>query len=351
MPAGGGIAGAVRVRPLTRVSGNTRADRSTTPRRRLGGQSAESRSVAVAILMDMRPSTRTETKQPEPGIGRLLAPLAYLLSFAVVAGLYASGSDFYRAPLLERARHPDYWQLKAGGSTGHTLGVVGSSMMVLMLGYSLRKRFGLLRRVGPLSRWLDVHIYFGVFGPLLVVLHSSFKVGGLVALSFWSMVLVAVSGVLGRYLYRQIPRTRAGEELALADLERLDHELAQGLQSRFGLDPAQLAELEAVVAAPRRIGLLAGLLRMVLDDLRLRSALRRFARGCRQVPASAFRELEHAVRQKAILRRRILLWARAHELFHYWHVFHKPFAIVMYLFLIVHVAVAITTGYGWSWRP
>ncbi len=53
-------------------------------------------------------------------------------------------------------------------------------------------------------------------------------------------------------------------------------------------------------------------------------------------------------RQKALLRRRLLLWSRLHELFHYWHVLHKPFAVVMYLFMVVHVAVALATGYAWG---
>jgi hypothetical protein len=273
-----------------------------------------------------------------------------LLGFAAVLAVLAAGADFYRTPLLERARHDGYWQWKAGGSTGHTLGIAGSSMMVLMLLYSVRKRVGALRRLGPLGRWLDVHILLGVFGPLLVVLHSSFKVQGLVALSFWSMVIVASSGVLGRYLYLQIPRTRAGEERALVELEAEDRELAEQLRARFRLDEAQLARLDALLLVPGREGLLMGLGRLLTDDWRLRSGLREFARGCRSVPRPVFREFERVVRQKAHVHRRILLWDRLHELFHYWHVMHKPFALVMYLFMVVHVAVAFVTGYGWAGR-
>ncbi len=222
-------------------------------------------------------------------------------------------------------------------------------MMILMLLYSVRKRMGALRRVGSLGRWLDAHIFLGVTGPLLVILHSSFKVQGLVALSFWSMIIVASSGVLGRYLYLQIPRTRAGEALALDDLERLDRELSERLRTRFGLDEEQLAELDAVTPAlPRRVGLLGGMARIVVDDLRLRSRLRHFARGCPSVSRPLLREFARTVRQKATSRRRLLLWDRLHELFHYWHVLHKPFALVMYLFMFVHVAVAVMTGYGWS---
>ena len=276
--------------------------------------------------------------------------LLYLLAAAAVLALLAGGFDFYRTPLLERAHHDGYWQWKAGGSAGHKLGVVGSSMMVLMLLYSVRKRVGALRRLGSLGRWLDIHIYLGVFGPLLVVLHSSFKVQGLVALSFWSMVIVATSGVLGRYLYLQIPRTRAGEERALVELEAEDRELSGQLRARFRLDEGQIARLDALVAVPDRVGLLGGFARLVTDDLRLRSGLRAFAKSCRSVPAPVFREFERVVRQKAQVHRRILLWDRVHELFHYWHVLHKPFAVVMYLFMIVHVAVALVTGYGWVGR-
>jgi hypothetical protein len=276
--------------------------------------------------------------------------VVHLLSAAAVVALLLAGADFYRTPLLERAHHEGYWQWKAGGSVGHKLGIVGSSMMVLMLLYSVRKRVGALRRLGPLGRWLDVHIYLGVFGPLLVVLHSTFKVQGLVALSFWSMIVVASSGVLGRYLYLQIPRTRAGEERALAELENEDRELSAQLRTRFRLDEAQLARLEALVALPERTGLLGGFVRLVTDDLRLRSGLRAFARSCRSVPRNVVREFERVVRQKALARRRILLWDRVHELFHYWHVLHKPFALVMYLFMIVHLAVALVTGYGWVGR-
>ena len=69
------------------------------------------------------------------------------------------------------------------------------------------------------------------------------------------------------------------------------------------------------------------------------------------MPRPLYRDFERVVQQKALARRRILLWDRAHELFHYWHVMHKPFALVMYLFMVVHVAVAVMTGYAWGSRP
>ena len=82
-----------------------------------------------------------------------------------------------------------------------------------------------------------------------MVLHSSFKVGGLVSISFWSMVAVALSGVFGRYLYLQIPRTRAGEELSLAEVEKADRELTRRLREEFGADDAFLERLERAADA------------------------------------------------------------------------------------------------------
>ena len=66
------------------------------------------------------------------------------------------------------------------------------------------------------------------------------------------------------------------------------------------------------------------------------------------MPRPVFRDFEQVVRQKALAHRRLLIWDRVQELFHYWHVIHKPFAIVMYLFMVVHIAVALMTGYGWA---
>jgi hypothetical protein len=266
----------------------------------------------------------------------------------LVAALLALAASYYATPLRERAHHPGYWDWKPGGRFGHLLGITGSSMMVLMLGYSARKRLRALRRAGPLSRWLDAHIFLGLLGPALVVLHSSFKVKGLVALSFWSMIAVALSGVLGRYLYLQIPRTRAGEEVGLRDVEAEDRALSERLKGRFGWSDALLADLEALSRpADTRRGLLAGLFGLYAGDLRLRFRLRAFLKRCPPVTPRLLADFEHLVRHKAQLRRRLALWDRVHELFHYWHVAHKPFAVVMYLFMVVHVAVALMTGYGW----
>jgi hypothetical protein len=41
------------------------------------------------------------------------------------------------------------------------------------------------------------------------------------------------------------------------------------------------------------------------------------------------------------------MWNAIHQLFHYWHVIHKPFAIIMYIIMFVHILVAVYVGYTW----
>lgn len=256
---------------------------------------------------------------------RLILGLLYLVAFVALAHYISEGWSYYRTPLIERPHHPQFWSLKPGGTLGQAFGMVGAGLMTVMLLYSVRKRVKPLRKAGPLSVWLDFHIFCGVLGPLLIILHSSFKVQGLVALSFWSMIAVALSGVLGRYLYLQIPRTRAGDERTLAEVEAESRELSTRLHE-LGLDKDAVQELETIAATKGAIA--------------RRMRLRRFERRY------GGRELVAVIERKAALHRRILLFHRLQELFHHWHVFHKPFAIVMYLFMIVHIAVVTITGYG-----
>ncbi len=282
-----------------------------------------------------------------PGpVWKLFLALLYLAAFALLAWLAWEGRSYYATPLVERPRHPDYWALKPGGSRGIVYGIVGAGLMTLMLGYSLRKRFRPLRKWGALRYWLDLHILCGVVGPLFIVLHSSFKVQGLVALSFWSMVAVALSGVLGRYLYLQIPRAASGDRMTLGEVEAERARLAAVIEAESPAGAEALAEvtrsLEDEVGARRNLFVL--LLRLPLDKWRLRRALGRAAARLGR-SHSVTRAWTRSAWQKIELERRLLVLAELQALFHYWHVVHKPFAVVMYLFMIVHIVVATMTGY------
>ena len=129
---------------------------------------------------------------------------------ATVACLGYFGSSYYFAPINERAHHPFYQLLRPSGRVGLALGITGTAMMLLIFAYSFRKRSKLLQKIGTQPQWLKIHIFFGFAGPILVTFHTSGKLHGFVAIAFYSMWAMVVSGIVGRYLYAKIPRTISG---------------------------------------------------------------------------------------------------------------------------------------------
>jgi len=279
---------------------------------------------------------------------RALLWLSYAAAFAALFYFAARGWEYYRLPLVSRPRHPQHWELKPGGSLGILFGIAGASLMTLMLTYTLRKRVPPLANFGALGDWLDFHIFCGVVGPLLVVLHSAFKVGGLIAIAFWSMVAVAGSGVFGRFLYAQIPRTARGDELSLDEARRLEQELTVTLQRDFALSAAEIAALTGGDGdrTGRQRSLFGALVALLAAPFLFRRRFARFRRLHREIPRHAAARLARLARQGELLHRRLALWRHLHELFHYWHVIHKPFAVLMYLFAAIHIGVAWVTGYA-----
>ncbi len=284
---------------------------------------------------------------------RTLVWLIYVVSFALIAWLFADGYSYYMTPYLQRPHHPEYPLFRPAGSRGLAYGIAGSAMMILMLVYSIRKRTSLMGRTMQLSRLLDIHIYLGVMGPLLIVLHTSFRVHGLVAVSFWSMVAVAVSGYFGRYLYVQIPRNIVGNELTLQEMQQTTSEMAKGLRTRFNLDDETFRRVEVLFEKnliPRSRGVFLSVATLMIDDLIRPLTRRRLRRQLARIvllPKNQFRELFDISFRRALLRRKIELLGQVQILFHYWHVIHKPFAIVMYIIMGIHIGVALWTGYAW----
>jgi hypothetical protein len=136
--------------------------------------------------------------------------------------LVYSGYSYYNTSIEERFFHTDHVLLKPSGMWGHGMGIAGSFCMLFgVVLYITRKRMRSLSQLGTLKHWLEFHIFLCTLGPILVLFHTSFKFGGLVAISFWSMVAVFLSGIIGRFIYIQIPRTIEGRELSLSEVQEL----------------------------------------------------------------------------------------------------------------------------------
>ncbi len=276
----------------------------------------------------------------------------YVLSFGVIVYSFLYGFDFYNLEFIDRPHHGLYKQLKPGGFFGHGYGIIGSTMLLFLLLYSLRKRTKLFGEIGTIRRWLDIHIYFGLVGPLLIILHTSFKLNGIVAISFWSMIAVALSGIIGRYLYIQIPHGIKGNEFSIQEMEKMDQTLADQIVSTYQVDPKVMEKIQDdlighVNPNKSNIIILFSLITSDLTRLLRFYKVKKIIRKKVGMPTSKISDFLKISKKKAILHRRILFLNKVHKLFHYWHVIHKPFAIIMYIIMIIHVVITVLFGYTW----
>ncbi len=132
----------------------------------------------------------------------------------------------------------------AGELLGHGIGVLGFVLMLMTETlYSFRKRS---RRAhwGRMSNWLSFHIFTGITGPFMVLLHTSWKFNGLAGVVTLMMLVVVASGVFGRYLYTAIPRTADGNEAQREIVEANIRALEKELQRNNQLHSKALNRLE-----------------------------------------------------------------------------------------------------------
>jgi len=280
---------------------------------------------------------------------RVVLGLLYALAVGTFLFFLLSGASYYLTSFGQRPRHAGYAVFRPAGSLGLAFGLAGAAMLVSLLFYSMRKRTKLFGSLFRIKYWLQIHILFGIAGPLFILLHTSFKLNGLVSVSFWSMVAVALSGVFGRYLYIQIPRNIRGDELTVAELEKQDEILTEELHAVAGMnrgDVAQLMEILYGSGGDERVTPW----QMILGDIRRKWQLRGARRAILSrfsIPRSGLESLMDIALQKSLLRIRIARSRQVHKWFHYWHVIHRPFAVVMYLIMVIHIVVALLFGISW----
>ena len=283
------------------------------------------------------------------GVLRSAYVVLLILAWLGVAGFgLAHGWEYYVMPLQERAFAPQHDVLKPAGSLGHALGMVGAAMILIgVLTYTLRKRSMFLARVGKLKYWLELHIFLCTLGPFLVLLHTSFRFGGIVSIAFWSMVVVVVSGVFGRYVYARIPKTINGRFLSMQAIEEERDRLWNRLAVMLDLAPGDANDFLGAAPLPRPRGFFHAIgLATRADAVKRRHVthVRRLLRE-RRVPRRTLNVLVDLVRTRFQLEQQAVLLTPFQRLFRYWHILHLPLAILMLLIVIAHVTVAVLFGY------
>jgi hypothetical protein len=224
--------------------------------------------------------------------------------------------------------------------------------------YALRKRIGWLSRIGMTRHWLDFHVLAGVSAPIVITLHSSFKFQGIAGMAYWIMMAVAASGIIGRYLYA---KTAQVANVSAKELEGELGALSKLLASQSILTPAELQPFlklptrEEVARMPLLVALGRAFWLDFIRPFQLSQLRRHYATGSGvMLSLGGFLPTQNAeleavlggLRQQSWLSAKILFMNRMHDLFHYWHVIHRPFSYSFAALVVIHIAVALSFGYA-----
>jgi hypothetical protein len=251
----------------------------------------------------------------------------------------------------------DEENLTPDSGLGYWLGIAGASMMLLLLLYPLRKRMRSLRVIGTVPFWFRTHMLLGIVGPVLILFHSNFRLGSINSnIALTTMLIVAASGIVGRYLYGRIHvglhgrKAQVGE--ILADVEALkgiigaDLPVAQHVVARldtfaqFGIASpsgvlAGLCSLPVIAARARkvRVQVLADAKQVIVNEGKRFGWSRRARRQRLAVVADLITIYIAAVKKAAA-------FAVFDRLFSLWHMLHLPLFILLVFATIVHVFAA-----------
>lgn len=247
------------------------------------------------------------------------------------------------------------WQFRdlnwitAERGVGYVLGIVGGVMMLLLLLYPLRKRFAALRFMGAIKHWFRLHMIFGVLGPTLILFHSNFGLGALNSnVALFCMLVVAGSGLLGRYFYARIHHGLYGNQATIQELQQASS-WSQGKVvdelHYFPMLKEQLQEYEAVAIKAGK-----GWLSIVsIPWLAISSqfAYARVWRQCKEAiktqisDRNAQRQQLHQARKNLrayfSAARKVAELGFYTRLFSLWHVLHLPLFVMMVVTGIIHV--------------
>jgi hypothetical protein len=305
------------------------------------------------------PTTLAAASDPEAG-HKLRLLIGYIIAVALIVGIAAYGVDYYTAGPHDRPFMAKHALLKPSGRIGIKLGMLGVVMFLVIFLYPLRKRWTWLGRQGNSRHWLDFHVLLGLSAPFVIALHSSFKFHGFAGIAFWIMLGVSISGIVGRYLYNQIPHRVNAAEFSRKELQDLQDTMMQQLAEQNLL---RQSDVRSALRLPsqQRVDQLPGpaaLIYMLLLDLLRPFRIARLRNGALLgsehltslgglLPTS-HRELERAIvvaREEAALSKRILFLSRTQQGFHLWHVVHKPFSYTFAVLVLIHIGVVLMMGY------
>ena len=260
------------------------------------------------------------------------------------------GFHYYSTAHVERFYHPDHDYLKPSGEVGHGLGILGTLIIVIgVFGYMARKRYRSLARLGRLKYWLEFHIFLCSLGSIMILFHTAFKFGGIVSIAFWSMVAVVGSGVIGRFIYIQIPRSIEGRELSLNEVKAMKTNIGEVLIKNYHLE-SEIFQPILNYTEQSSMSNSGNLFQQMFNKyMKDRNEIGSFKNTLhsRNIKRKEVRGIVKLIKNEIALNNRISRLLVMQSLFKGWHIVHLPFAIIMLVIVVVHVAITLAFGYTW----
>ncbi len=275
-----------------------------------------------------------------------VASMILIIAVTTIYLIY-SGYAYYSLALEERFYHTKHNWFKPSGSFGHGLGILGTCMILFGVSiYIARKRYNFLSKLIRLKYLLEFHIFLCTLGPILILFHTAFKFGGIVSIAFWSMVAVVLSGVIGRFIYIQIPRTIEGRELNLVELHQTKNELSDALRTGFTQDNNLINKIiETSNEMNDRRDKKSYLQKYLLDRKLVKSINKKLK--SEKISRRERKKVTSIIKSEMALSNKIERLQTMQKLFKYWHVAHLPFALIMLIIVVLHVGITLAFGYKW----
>lgn len=243
--------------------------------------------------------------------------------------------------------------LAADSGAGYWLGIAGASVMAFLILYPLRKRFKFLNWTGRIASWFRVHMFFGILGPTLVVLHTNFNLGSLNSrLALFTMLIVVASGVIGRYLYSKVHKGLYGAHAEMRDIYGDLAILKDSLGAQLGHDEAIEKELERYLPSQDAVGsVAAGLVSAVTARSRTSRSRRQvigivkshvkkapqFARWSRSQRRQHVKAIDGHLRIFFAAVKKAERLTFFERLFGLWHHLHVPLFVLLFLTVVIHI--------------
>lgn len=237
--------------------------------------------------------------------------------------------------------------LSAENGAGYILGIVGGSLMLVLILYPISKRTALLKRLLPMRFWFGMHMLFGIIGPVMILFHSNFHIGSMNStIALISMLLVASSGLLGRYIYTRVHHGLYGKRISLNELQHeLEtkhtellriYKLDENLNNRLTkMENRLLQNYTGVMTSILHVMLLAIDGRLL--KYRIMRLLKSSIKNNTSLAVPDIKITRKFINRYTAALRKIAVLRVFERLFSFWHLLHLPLFVMMIITAVVHI--------------